>query len=229
MLKYVRELGWVFSKRMIEFAAGRGDLEALRYLHQCGVSWDIWTLAKSMQADSLPCLEYAHMHDCPQCSQGNWSQYDFRALSLTVLRCVCEHMDPEFAAKVLDWTAFHLSCKVGSRRRESQPWEEGLDWPLVLYLGRKLGAALPEALAEAKATLTKRAIAFAGVFRKAEKQLRAEKLLRARLRLWDSAFGKEDGIITPAIAQRWALWDAMARVPKELQERIAVEAELIML
>jgi hypothetical protein len=172
-----------------------------------------------VEADSLPCLEYAHMHGCPQ---GYWRYSVFlhyRACSLPVLRYVCEHLNSRFAAKVLDITSDVLSCQVGVRRQASQQWEEGLDWPLLLYLGRKLGAALPKALAEAKATRTERAFALAGVFWKARKQLCAEEM---SLLDREAAVGEENCKITQADAERMAMymWDAMGRVPKELQERI---------
>jgi hypothetical protein len=230
MLQYVQELGCVFNARTVGAAARRGDLEALRYLHGIGTPWNSWTLAAAVQADSLPCLVYAHTHCCPQNDQGKWFFYSSRACSLPVLRYVCDHMDPAFAAKVVDWTSDVLSHQIEWRRWASKPWEEGLDWPLVLYLGRKLGPALPAVLAEAKATQAERAAALAGVFWKAKKQLYAEgtKLLHR-----EAAGGEENKQvckrrkITCAVAERMTLWDAMARVPKELQECIAVEAHLI--
>jgi hypothetical protein len=226
MLQYVRELGCVFDERTTEAAATWADLEALQYLHVNGAPWNSCTLAAAVEVDSLPCLEYAHTHGCPHDDVKHWVFLSVRPCSLPVLRYVCEHLNPAFAAQVLYWTSNVLSCQVTILRRVSEPLDEGLDWPLVLYLGRKLGADLPEALAEAKATRTERAAALAGIFLKAGKQLRAEE---TRLLHREAAGGEENSIITKADAEWMALWDAMARVPKELQERIAVEAELIML
>jgi hypothetical protein len=232
MLKYVQELGCVFGGEITEAAAEQGDLEALRYLHMTGAPWDFRTLVAALMADSLPCLQYAHMHGCPQEVPEARRCRVLRAPSLPVLRYVCEHMDATFASRMLEGTASALAETVDRRRGASELRAEGLDWPLVLYLGRKLGSALPEALAEAKATQTERALALAGVFWKAGKQLRVEemKLLHRK-----AAGGEDENQmckmrkITYADAERMALWDAMARVPKELQERIAAEAELIML
>jgi hypothetical protein len=155
MLQYVRELGCVFDEQTTVTAAERGDLKALRYLHMNGVPWNFMTLVAAVEADSLPCLEYAHMHGCPQNINTSWFCRVLRAHSLPVLRYVCEHMDAPFASRMLEDTARNLATtEDGCRRRASKQWFKGLDWPLVLYLGRKLGAALPDVLAEAKATRT---------------------------------------------------------------------------
>jgi hypothetical protein len=215
MLQYVRQLGCVFDEKTTQAAARHGDLEALRYLHMSGVPWNSWTLAAAIWAKSLPCLKFAHMHGCPQEDEERGTQVEVK--SLPVLQYVCEHMDPAFAAKTLEFTASHLDNRVRPGRPQEY-WENELEWPLVSYLGRKLGAALPNAVAKVVATRKERAAALAGVFWKARKQLNEEE---TRLRRKEAAGG--------ARAQRLALWDAMARVPKELQERIAVEAHLIIL
>jgi hypothetical protein len=224
MLQFVRALGCVFDEETTEAAAVWGNLEVLRYLHINGALWNYRTLAAAVEADSLPCLEYAHTHGCPQVDLKYWTFRSMRAISVPVLRYVCEHLDPVFAKEALNHTANVLSDQMERRRWASQPWDEGLDWPLVLYLARKLGSDLPDALVEAKATRTEQAVALAGVFWKAGRQLRAKEM---RLLHREAAGGEEGGIITPADAERMALWDAMARVPTELQELIAVEAELI--
>jgi hypothetical protein len=237
MLQYVQELGWMFNGETTATAASIGDLEALRYLHKSGAPWDSKTLAATLRTGSLPCLEYAHMHGCPQEDEENWEHWDYWenvvevAPSLPVLRYVCEHMDPAFAATALKYVAVTLA----ETRPDQNPelWESQLDWPVVLYLGRKLGTALPEPLAEARANQQERAAALAGVFWKADKWQRAEE---ARLLHREAAGkrqrtsgGEENREITDADAEQTATWDAMARVPKELRERIAVEAHLIIL
>jgi hypothetical protein len=150
---------------------------------------------------------------------------------------VCEHMDPAFAANTLNATAASLGRKVS----RLPPWpsersgDTDIDWPLVLFVGRKLGAALPRVLAEAIATRKERAAALAGVFWKAGKQLCAEKIRllhgegETRLLDEEAAVGEENSKITHEDAERMGMWDAMGRVPKELQQRIAVEAHLIIL
>jgi hypothetical protein len=230
MLQYVQELGCVFDERTTACAAYFGNLEALRYLHMSGAPWDAKTLAAALWADSLPCLEYAHVHGCPQEDEVDWEWTEI-APSLPVLRYVCAHMDPAFAANVLKGVAVTLA----EPRPDQNPelWESQLDWPVVLYLGRKLGTALPEPLAEARAKQQKRAAALAEVFWKADKWQRAEE---ARLLHREAAGkrqrtsgGEENSEVTHADAGRMAMWEAMARVPKELRERIAVEAHLIIL
>jgi hypothetical protein len=215
MLQYVRELGCVFDEKTTEAAASNGDFEVLRYLHMSGAPWDSRTLAAAVDADSLPCLEYAHTHGCPQEVGADDEFEEGDAKSLPVLRYVCEHMDPVYAAKTLEVTASTLDFKLVSGWPQ-ELWGKPLDWSLVLYLGRKLGPALPESVANAVATQKERAAAFAGVFFKARKQLHADE---TRL--------LHRGPAGDAHAERLALWDAMARVPKELQERIALEAHLI--
>jgi hypothetical protein len=45
----------------------------------------------------------------------------------------------------------------------------------------------------------------------------------------EAARGEANSNVMHADAEQMATWDAMHRVPKELQERIAVEAHLIIL
>jgi hypothetical protein len=221
MLKYVRELGCVFDHYTTQTAARRGDLEALKYLRANGAPWNSRTLAEAVYGSSLPCLEYAHMHGCPQDGlQEYWRFRDARTRSLPVLRYVCEHFDPALGARVLEDTAEDLSRQVKLLRRKSKQWENSVDWPFVLYLERKLGAAVPKSLAEARATWRKRAATLAGVFWTAGQRLCAEE---TRLRQMGAAGGET----TQAYAERLALLNTMGRVPRELQELIALKAGLI--
>jgi hypothetical protein len=237
MLQYAQELGCVFDEETTARAALWDNLEALRYLHMSGAPWNSKTLIGALWTDSLPCLEYAHMHGCPQ-DVEDWDLTVIDA-SLPVLRYVCEHMDPAFAAKALKYAALTLARgPVLCENRLDWPLEPELreiqlNWPLVLYLGRKLGTDLPEALAKARAYQQERAAALAGVFWKADKWQRAEE---ARLHHREAAGkrqrtsgGEGDSEVTHADAEQMATWEAMARVPKELRERIAVEAHLIIL
>jgi hypothetical protein len=229
MLKYVRELGCVFNEQTTAAGTSLGDLEALRYLHMIGAPWDFRTLAAAVRADSLPCLEYAHTHGCPQeVKEDELLLGDHSgAHSLPVLRYVCEHMDPRFGLRSLKHTSIFLVNELDFRwRYATKHWDKGIDWPIVLYLVRKLGVASPKVLTEARARHMERAAALAGAFWKAGKQLRAEE---TRLLHREAAGREGDGKTTQADAERMATWDAMARVPKELQERIAVEAHLILL
>jgi hypothetical protein len=139
-----------------------------------------------------------------------------------VLRYVCEHMDPTWAAGVLERTAGALARRA-ERNQSSVP-----DWQMVLYVGRKLGAATPEALARAVAARKERAVALAWVFRKAGLLVKEEE----RMLLVERAEG--DGVTVnkrrekpPADARQLALWEVMASVPDELRKVIAFEAHLI--
>jgi hypothetical protein len=171
------------------------------------------------------------MHGCPQVDEMEWDWLGV-VPSLPVLRYVYEHMDPASAAKALNYVAFSLA---GNRwyLEPREHWESQLDWAVVLYLGRKLGTALPEALAEARTNREKRVAALAGAFWKADKWQRAEeaRLLHreAAGKRQQTSGGEENIEVTQADAERMATWEAMARVPKELRERIAVEANLITL
>jgi hypothetical protein len=227
MLRYVRELRGVFDARTTQAAALRGDVEALRFVHECGAPWDFQTIEAAVTAGSLPCLEYAHTHGCPSDPpDGERAQAPHCANNLAVLRYVCEHMDPTWAAEVVERTASFLVSEAETNLI-SVP-----DWQLVLYLGRKLGPAMPEALAEAVATRKKRAVALAWVFSfwKARRLVIEEerRLLLEKMEV-EGVNGNESRKITDADARRQAVWEAMARVPKELRERIALEAHLIIL
>jgi hypothetical protein len=222
MLRYVRELGGVLDGRTTRAAARQGDLEALRFAHACGARWNSRTIAAAVEAGSLPCLEYAHTHGCPTDHDYALAEAPHCANGLAVLRYVCEHMDPTWAAKVLERTARAIvrlaRVKVAFL----------LDWQLVLFLGRKLGAAMPEALAEAVAARKERAAALAGVFWKAEQQTREEerRLLLGKVKV-DGVHGKKRRKSTHADVRRVAVCEAMAKLPVELRERIALEAHLI--
>jgi hypothetical protein len=225
MLRYMRKLGCEFDAQTTERAARRGDLEALRYAHMSGAPWNVRTLEAAVWAGSLPCLKYAHMHGCPQEAVEDRPNYLISAGSLPILRYVYEHMDAAWAARMLETTArseagSQNSCELLLRQ------EPRLDWQLVLYLGQKLGPALPEALTEAVAIRKERAAALAGVFWKAGQLQRAEEM-RSHLR--EAACGEGKADVTHADAERMAMWEAMARVPKELREHIALEAHLIVL
>jgi hypothetical protein len=226
MLQYVRELGCVFDERTTEAAAEAGDVEALRYAHITGAPWNVRTLVAALEADSLPCLQYANMHGCPQEGVENFWSGRIQTRSLPILRYVSEHMDPAWAASLQENTARHIAHDMRSeRQRKLVNREERLDWQLVQYLGRKLGAALPEPLAEAVAVRKERAVALAWVFRKAGLLCTEETRLLHR----EVAGGEENKEMTHVDAQKMALWEAMAKLPEELRRRIAVEAHLIML
>jgi hypothetical protein len=103
-------------------------------------------------------------------------------------------------------------------------WEAERDWQLTMYLGRKLGAALPEPLAQAVAIRKKRAAAFACVFWKAGRYAADPSLVHSEVGGED-----ENSQTRPAAAERMATWDVMSWLPEELREHIALEAHLFIL
>jgi hypothetical protein len=239
MMQYVREeLGCVFNARTTEAAAYRGDLEALQYAHTSGAPWDFKTLTAAVRGASVACLEYAHTNGCPQDVEDDPSD-PIKTRSLPILRYVSEHMDPAFASKLLENTAKDIACELSP----ACPWksvraDKRVDWQVVMYLGRKLGPALPKTLEEAVATRKDRATTLAWVFWKAGKQQCAGGTSSALVRKGVSdpcskkmkyASGEENSQSTPVDAEQMALWQAMAEMPNVLRERIAVEAHLLML
>jgi hypothetical protein len=215
--------GWLEGLKFVAFFSGapkallldctaavQGGVEMLKYTHERGALLDARTLAAAIRADSLPCLKYAHQHGCPHGVVGDDLLDDVAcARSVSVLRYVCEHMDPTWAGAVLECTARHLPLKAEQDRTSRH--DEQL-WQLVLYLGQKLGTDLPGPLAEAVAVRKERAAALAGVFWKAEK------------------YQREDGRKPWHADAEWvAMWEVMARVSKELRDVIAREAHLILL
>jgi hypothetical protein len=219
MLRYVRELGGVLDESTPRVAAREGDLEALRFAHACGAPWDSATIAAAVTAGSLPCLEYAHKHGCPTDPRPDeLAHAPDCANGLAVLQYMCEHMDTTWTAEVLEHTARAL---VWSAREDLISVK---DWQLVLFLGRKLGPAAPGALTKAVAIRKERAAALAWVFRKAGQEVLEEE---RRLLLGKVEVDGVKGKTTHEDARRLAVWEVMARVPKELRERIALEAHLI--
>jgi hypothetical protein len=224
MLQYLRELGAVFNARTTRAVAERGDLEALRFLQECGAPWDFQTIVAAVAAGSLSCLEYAHKHGCPTrpttgVQEPRWGPSD-SANNLAVLQYMCKQMDPTWAAAVLKRTASTLAS-----------WADMdliSDWQIVLFVERKLGAATPEALARVVAARKQRAATLAWVFRKAGLLVKEEESRGLLER------GEADGVHvnkrrkkSHRNAGQLALWEVMDRVPKELQEVIAVKANLI--
>eukprot|EP00884_Botryococcus_braunii_P022366 jgi/Botrbrau1/8813/Bobra.0335s0003.1 len=233
ILRYVCELGAVLDEETTNAAAAAGRVEVLQYVLAKGAPWSSKTfesaimgelfdsLSKPPPAHSLGCLQCLHEHarvaGCPEA----WERPSERAFhrsywvnsfgpSLEVLQYVCDHMGPMWADPLLKATAQDLAGEATEMKND-----EGIapvfDWQMVqmvLYLARKLKHALPHPLGELVATRRERAAALAGVF------FKAGRLAHTRKRS-----------PSPSLA----LWDAVGRVPSELQERIASQAHLILL
>jgi hypothetical protein len=209
MLRYVAEHGAVMSSATTATAARRGQLGALRYALESGAPWDRRTYEEAIASDSLECLKCAHQHESkvPLGQTGDRnpkkSSKAPAAVSLPVLRYVCEKMDPAFAREVVFATARALA-NCADRASTSTSLEDEVDWRMVLYLEGRLGRPLPRSLRALAAWRRERVVAFAFVLFRAG-QLTAK---------------------GPRHPSR-ALWSAMARLPFELRLRIAVEADLV--
>jgi hypothetical protein len=224
MLQYVHGLGCKFDESVAAFAVREGNLGALQYLHSIGTPWSVMTLAVAVAAGSLQCLAYAHTHGCPQDPSGlQGCPVRPVAKKLDVLRYVCEHMEPTWAATVLGCTTTFLE---GSVERI-----EGVGWRFVAYLERKREGALPENLAHFLAPQKEEAAALAGVFWK------ARRLTEGGPDEWRVIFGEGEFRAAKTsrmsntshveVQEKVALWESLAKVPIELRERIALDADFI--
>eukprot|EP00884_Botryococcus_braunii_P011806 jgi/Botrbrau1/20626/Bobra.113_1s0051.1 len=204
-LRCVAALGGNLDYSATAAAAGAGQLGALRFAHESGAPWDVGTLNAAVRGGSLECLQYAHQHGCPYVVIGageEGAEAGF-AHTVQVLRYVWEHMDPTWALEVVRATASAFA-QVAMRRR----WGR-FDWELLLYLARRLGGDVPPPLAEMVAVRRERAAAFAGVFYKAAKAVESQQH-------WPGQLFRD-------------LWEALAKVPSELRQRIAYEAHLVVM
>eukprot|EP00884_Botryococcus_braunii_P005616 jgi/Botrbrau1/15055/Bobra.118_2s0003.1 len=226
-------------------AAAAGRHESLRYALDNGAPWDAKMVIKAFVSGSVECLKCAHLHACKVRGRdelealleeaGGPTKSDLKSFNLEVLRYVCEHMDADWAQKVLSATAEAIAAHISRaqmRTGQAGRWAEGVDheiwgrsryncldlwprcgaraqkqvdWQLVLYVARKLATPLPAALQAAVAPRKDRAAAFAGVL------YRAKRLSR-------------EG--QPAEVTR--LWDALSHLPSDLRQGIAAEAHLVL-
>eukprot|EP00884_Botryococcus_braunii_P004967 jgi/Botrbrau1/14471/Bobra.0014s0109.1 len=216
-LRCVAALGGIMDYSTTAAAAGLGQLGALRFAHESGAPWDVGTLNAAVCGGWLDCLEYAHQHGCPYVAMGAGVEARV-ARRVQVLRYVCEHMDPAWAKEVVGATASAFAHAAVQGR-----WGD-FDWELLLYLARRLGSAVPPPLAEMVAVRRERAAAFAGVFFKAAQVVES-------LQHWPGQLSRD--IYREHVKRRcrgsYHMWEALARVPSELRERIAYEAHLIVL
>jgi hypothetical protein len=64
-LKYLHENGCAWNVWSCAFAALNGHLECLKYLHENGCEWDEFTCAYAASGGHLECLRYLHENGCP--------------------------------------------------------------------------------------------------------------------------------------------------------------------
>eukprot|EP00884_Botryococcus_braunii_P021265 jgi/Botrbrau1/7822/Bobra.9_2s0003.1 len=234
VLRYVIELGAPLEESGVaKFAAAEGRVELLRDVlakgapltteaFECaitanklrrGFGCDKYGWAGSGRwLECLQCLcEHARAAGFPEgCGRPSeiafaGQDWEFPVPSLAVLQYVCDHMGPTWAAPVVQATALNLAGRVREAMKYSNSAARPVDWQVVLYLARKLGAFLPDPLGELVAVRRERAAALAGAFFKA------------------GQLAQKSGPAPSA-----ALWNAMARLPLELWQRIAFQAHLVL-
>jgi Ankyrin repeats (3 copies) len=64
-LKYLREIGAPWRRRVCYFAARKGNLDCLKYLHENGCPWDDDTVNAAVMHGHMECLKYAYENGCP--------------------------------------------------------------------------------------------------------------------------------------------------------------------
>eukprot|EP00884_Botryococcus_braunii_P002729 jgi/Botrbrau1/12457/Bobra.0169s0005.1 len=242
LLRCLQLMGVPFHPDTAAHAAAAGRHESLHYALDNGALWDHRIITNAIISGSLECLKCAHLHACKvggrdavkALLQEAWVH---PAPNVAVLRYVCEHFDADWAQKVVSATAEAIAANIsGAQMWMGQAWcwaeylhhdhgrgarslsksrylwrdssaraQEQVDWKLVLYVVRTLATPLPAVLEAAVAPRKARAAAFAGVL------YRARRLPRE---------GR------PVEVAR--LWDALARLPSELSQRIAAEAHLVL-
>jgi len=61
---FEQEEAWI-STVACEWAAERGHLNCLKYLHEVGAPWNDRTLKKALAGGHMECYNYAKEHGCP--------------------------------------------------------------------------------------------------------------------------------------------------------------------
>jgi hypothetical protein len=64
ILKYAHEHGYFWNVWTCFFAAKNGHLACLQYLHEHGCPWNEWTCEYAAENGHLDCLKYSHEHGC---------------------------------------------------------------------------------------------------------------------------------------------------------------------
>lgn len=64
VIKYLHGRGYQWSAKVSAFAARRGNLELLRFIHENQLLWDKNTCNNAVRYSQLECLEYAMKHGC---------------------------------------------------------------------------------------------------------------------------------------------------------------------
>ena len=64
-LKYAHECGCTWNTDTTAYAAQRGSLDCLKYLHENKCDWDDGACACAAVGGHLECLKYLHENGCP--------------------------------------------------------------------------------------------------------------------------------------------------------------------
>ena len=56
--------GYELSNKDIQYIAKCGSIKCLKYVHEEGVEWDIFTCSEAAENGNLACLRYAHENGC---------------------------------------------------------------------------------------------------------------------------------------------------------------------
>eukprot|EP00884_Botryococcus_braunii_P016745 jgi/Botrbrau1/3754/Bobra.0363s0031.1 len=215
MLQYVRDLGAKFQCQTAKTAARHGKAGALQYALENGAPFNISAFRSAVaQAEStgerLDCLRCLLQHASvagfpPEYLNGDGTGALVKSLAkLVFLNENC----PSWAPSVMTATVQHLENTtqrlVDAGQSEKDRIPEYVDWRMVVYLGRHLVPPLPPLLEMMVAFRRERAIALANAF------FQARKLSKKK-----------------PVSDLERLWNVMERLPGELRQRIAAEAQLI--
>lgn len=69
MIKYLHEIRCYWDDWAPMYAASKGHLHVLKYLHLNGCEWNVWTPGYAACNGHLECLQYAHVNYC------DWDSY----------------------------------------------------------------------------------------------------------------------------------------------------------
>eukprot|EP00884_Botryococcus_braunii_P000404 jgi/Botrbrau1/10364/Bobra.146_2s0003.1 len=214
MLRFVRGLGVPFHPQTATVAASYNKAGALQYALQHGAPCDGQTFYSALT--SLDCFRCLVQHACVVGYPKQYRLYPGRipdVKSPAVLHYIGENMSEPWARPIMATVAGYLAQQAymtKERFQHNTPIYSGdpppvyVDWRLVLLFAKGLKAPLPTPLDEMVEARRERAGALAGAFTRAGKLAVEDPSSRSH-----------------------ALWAAMARMPPDLRERIAAEAQLI--
>ena len=135
-LKLLTDFGIVYGK--IDFtlfdlpdncwskaAAQFGNLDCLKYLHENGCPWNVWTCVSAASRGNLDCLKYLHENNCP------WNEYApaYAAANnhFDCLQYICENNCP------LDEYTCYYSAAAGNLEMLKYVRSKGCPWKSEIF------------------------------------------------------------------------------------------------